>query len=98
MSRKFNDIISLNFEVKSKGAERLNKIAKNLERMEKSLSKLNRLGYVLGENFEPIKKANQQIKESVSLLERLRKKIDDVKTGKGLNLFGEYDHLYLHIE
>ena len=79
MPKKFHDIIRLDFEVKSKGADRLSKIAKDLERLEKAMSKLQKMGAVLGDNFEPIKKNNKELKETGTTFDKLRKKIKAFK-------------------
>ena len=80
MPKKFHDIIRLDFEVRSKGADRINKIAKDLERLEKSMSKLQKMGAVLGDNFEPVKKNNKELKEAAGTFDKLRKKIKEFKT------------------
>lgn len=80
MPKKYHDIIRLDFEVKSKGADRLSKIAKDLERLEKAMSKLQKMGAVLGDNFEPIKKNNKELKETGTTFDKLRKKIKAFKT------------------
>jgi TP901 family phage tail tape measure protein len=90
MGKRFQDLIKLDFEIGSKGEDRLKRISAHLERIEKSLARIRNLGPGLDKTFKPLDKAAANANKAKAALKKVNDEAEKTKkTAKGFTVFGE---------
>ena len=91
MPRTFQDTIRLDFEITSKGKEHIGRLAKDLDKITKSINKLNNLGGVLDAQSKKFESLDKRIKDASKRINKLGQDAQEAgkKGKKGFTLFGE---------